>query len=128
MSALSRSHHHSQHDDDDGAQGGGGYGGSDDNDREQDMNSWRSGGGDAADKDDDDHHHHKGFAVAVTKSTYLFVMCAAINSCNLGFDIGVSTEAAKLIQKDLDLTNFQRELLVGSINFWASRSNFGALV
>ena len=42
--------------------------------------------------------------VTVTKATYLFVLCASLNSCNLGFDIGVSTEAGRLIQNDMGLT------------------------
>ena len=103
--------------------------------------------------------------VTITKATYLFVMCASLNSCNLGFDIGVSTEAGRLIQNDLGLTSeyrthhknhraddalglavleicqgglrclcsvsflaiteFKRELFIGSLNFWAM---FGALL
>jgi hypothetical protein len=58
----------------------------------------------------------------VTKATYIFVLCAALNSCNLGYDIGVSTEAGKLIQEEWDLTIAQRQIFVGSINFWASTS------
>lgn len=53
-------------------------------------------------------------------ATLLFVACAALNSCNLGYDIGVSTDAGRLIQDDLELTNRQREIFIGSINFWAS--------
>jgi MFS family permease len=63
-------------------------------------------------------------SLKVTRSTYLFAACAALNSCNLGYDIGVSTNAGSLIQKDLDLTDVQRELFIGSLNFW---SIFGAL-
>ena len=46
-------------------------------------------------------------------------MCAAVNSCNLGYDIGMSTTAGNLIQEDLDLSDGQREILIGSLNFWA---------
>jgi hypothetical protein len=56
----------------------------------------------------------------ISAKTYRFVLCAALNSCNLGYDIGVSTEAGRLLQTDLGLTNHQREILIGSINFWAS--------
>ena len=42
--------------------------------------------------------------VTVTKATYLFVLCASLNSCNLGYDIGVSTEASRLIESDMGLT------------------------
>lgn len=56
-------------------------------------------------------------------ATLLFVSCAAVNSCNLGYDIGVSTDAGRLIQVDLDLSDRQREIFVGSINFWASTNH-----
>jgi len=60
----------------------------------------------------------------LTTSTYIFAACAALNSCNLGYDIGVSTNAGGIIQRDLDLTDVQRELFIGSLNFW---SIFGSL-
>jgi hypothetical protein len=51
------------------------------------------------------HHGEDGEApITITRSTYLFVLCASLNSANLGFDIGVSTEAARLIQNDMGLT------------------------
>lgn len=50
-------------------------------------------------------------------------LCAAVNSCNLGFDIGVSTSVGTLIQEDFNLSNIQREVFVGSLNFFAM---FGA--
>jgi len=71
--------------------------------------------------------HHGNFdasSVKVTKSTVIFALCAALNSCNLGYDIGVSTHAGGLIQTDLGLTDVQRELFVGSLNFW---SIFGSM-
>jgi hypothetical protein len=58
--------------------------------------------------------------VPITKSTMIYVLCAALNSCNLGYDIGVSTNVGKLIQNDLHITNTQREIWIGFINFWAS--------
>jgi MFS family permease len=64
--------------------------------------------------------HHK-----VTRSTVIFALCAAVNSCNLGYDIGVNTNAGPKIQIYFDLTDVQLELLLGSINFW---SMFGALM
>lgn len=66
------------------------------------------------------HDDHGDHAVAITRSTYVFVCCAAVNSCNLGYDIGVSTEASKLIAEDFGLSQIQREIFVSSINFWAS--------
>jgi hypothetical protein len=69
-----------------------------------------------------EHHGDYGTApVKITRSTYIYAFCAAVNSCNLGYDIGVSTEAGKLIQEDFDLTRVQREIFVGSINFFASK-------
>ena len=57
--------------------------------------------------------------IPITRSTYIFVLCAALNSCNLGFDIGVSTTAGKLVEEDWDLSRIEREVFIGSINFWA---------
>ena len=51
--------------------------------------------------------HHGDFGdvpIKLTGSTYLYAVCASVNSCNLGYDIGVSTEASRLLQEDLDLT------------------------
>jgi hypothetical protein len=58
--------------------------------------------------------------IIISAATYRFVLCAALNSCNLGYDIGVSTEAGRLLQADFGLSNRQREIFIGSINFWAS--------
>jgi MFS family permease len=71
--------------------------------------------------------HHGDFSdisLKVTRATVIFSLCAALNSCNLGYDIGVSTNAGSLIQKDLGLTDVQRQLFVGSLNLW---SIFGSL-
>jgi hypothetical protein len=56
----------------------------------------------------------------LTRATIVFALCASLNSANLGYDIGVSTEAGRLIQDDLQLSRFEREMFTGSINFWAS--------
>lgn len=56
----------------------------------------------------------------VTHATYRFVICAALNSCNLGYDIGVSTEAAFLIQDSWRLSDVQTEIFIGCLNFFAS--------
>jgi len=55
----------------------------------------------------------------VTRHTFIFAICAAVNSCNLGYDIGVSTNVSGLIQRDMGLTDVQRELFVGSLNMWS---------
>lgn len=62
--------------------------------------------------------------IKLTRLTFIFAVCAAVNSCNLGYDIGVSGNAAVLIQRDWNLTDVQRELFVGSLNMW---SIFGSL-
>lgn len=73
--------------------------------------------------------HHEDFDASIsdplrlTNSTILYAACASLNSCNLGYDIGVSTEAGRLIQDAMGLTKQQRELFTGSINFFAM---FGA--
>jgi MFS family permease len=58
----------------------------------------------------------------VSRSTYIFVMCAALNSCNLGYDIGVNTSAGKLLQSEdsLNLTDVELEIFMGSLNLFAA--------
>lgn len=70
------------------------------------------------------HGDYSDTSLKLTKYTFIFALCAAINSCNLGYDIGVSGNAGILIQRDLGLTDVQRELFVGSLNLW---SIFGSL-
>jgi MFS family permease len=65
------------------------------------------------------HGDFSGVSIRVTKSTILYAFCAAMNSCNLGYDIGVSTNAGQLIQNDFGLTDTQREIFVGSLNFFS---------
>mmetsp|Transcript_20621 Transcript_20621/g.44753 ORF Transcript_20621/g.44753 Transcript_20621/m.44753 type:complete len:656 (-) Transcript_20621:231-2198(-) len=55
----------------------------------------------------------------ITRSTKLFAFCAAINSCNLGYDIGVNTGAAPLVQDSLQLSDLQLEIFMGSLNLFA---------
>jgi sugar porter (SP) family MFS transporter len=50
---------------------------------------------------------------------YLLAACAALNSCNVGLDIGVNSPAGILVQEDLELSNLQLELFMGSMNFFA---------
>ena len=38
-------------------------------------------------------------SVPITKSTKLFAFCAALNSCNLGYNLGVVAGAAPLVHK-----------------------------
>ena len=65
------------------------------------------------------------FATAViTPSTRLYCLCAALNSVNLGYDLGVSTSASSLIQSQFELSQGQLEAFLGCINL---ASIFGAL-
>ena len=48
--------------------------------------------------------------------TYVFAACAALNSCNLGFDIGVSSDVGLEVQDALNLSDVQTEFFMGSIN------------
>lgn len=73
--------------------------------------------------------HHGDFSdtsLKVTRHTYIFALCAAINSCNLGYDIGVSTNVGPLIQEEFNLSATQRELFVGSLNLWSIFGSFFA--
>ena len=50
---------------------------------------------------------------------YVNAVCASLNALNVGFDIGVNTPAALLLQQDLDLSDFQLEWFLGCLNFFA---------
>jgi len=58
-------------------------------------------------------------SLKITRSTKLFAFCAALNSCNLGYDIGVNTGAGMLVQNSLELTDLQLEIFMGSLNLFA---------
>ncbi|KAL7540789.1 hypothetical protein ACHAXR_010389 [Thalassiosira sp. AJA248-18] len=58
-------------------------------------------------------------ALKITRSTKLFAFCAALNSCNLGYDIGVNTGAGMLVQNSLGLSDLQVEIFMGSLNLFA---------
>merc|ERR1719201_1606729 len=47
-------------------------------------------------------------------------MFAALNSVNLGFDIGVSSGIGLLIQEDMDLTDWERGIFMGSLQLMAA--------
>ena len=58
-------------------------------------------------------------ALKITRSTKLFALCAALNSCNLGYDIGVNTGAGMLLQESLALSDVELEIFMGSLNLFA---------
>jgi len=55
----------------------------------------------------------------ITRSTKIYAFCAALNSCNLGYDIGVNTGAGMLLQDTLSLSDVQLEVFMGSLNLFA---------
>mmetsp|Transcript_2381 Transcript_2381/g.3522 ORF Transcript_2381/g.3522 Transcript_2381/m.3522 type:complete len:532 (+) Transcript_2381:167-1762(+) len=55
----------------------------------------------------------------ITRATKLYAFCAALNSCNLGYDIGVNTGAGILVQNSLGLSDVQLEAFFGSLNLFA---------
>lgn len=71
-----------------------------------------------------EHHadYNANTDIPIRKATKIFAMCAALNSCNLGFDIGVNTSAGKLLQDpdSMGLTNVQLEFFNGSLNLFAA--------
>lgn len=70
------------------------------------------------------HNDHGGVEVPVSRNVYIFAFCAALNSCNLGYDIGVNTDAAPKVQQSMELSEVQLEIFMGSLNLFAM---FGAL-
>ena len=74
------------------------------------MSSNPSGGG--GDKklykthEGEHHGDYSDTALKITRSTYIYAICAAINSCNLGYDIGVNTNAGPILEEDLQLSHF----------------------
>ena len=59
-------------------------------------------------------------------SVYLFAASAALNSANLGFDIGISSDVGLEVQEMMVLDDFQTEIFMGSINFFAIAGSFAA--
>ena len=66
-----------------------------------------------------------GIPVHMSSKVYVWALCAALNSCNLGYDIGVNTSAGPILQEDMGLSTLQVEMFFGSINFFAM---FGSLL
>ncbi|KAL7570497.1 hypothetical protein ACA910_004278 [Epithemia clementina (nom. ined.)] len=61
-----------------------------------------------------------------SRYVYALASCAVLNTCNVGFDIGVNSPAGILIQQDLRLSDWQLELFMGSINLfslWGAMGN-----
>ena len=60
-----------------------------------------------------------GKSEEVTPLVKSLTFCASLNSCNLGFDIGVYTGACTLIQDSVGLTDRELEVYIGSVNIFA---------
>lgn len=72
-----------------------------------------------------EHHGDYGNGnIPISGAVWLYAICASVNSVNLGYDIGASTNLGPLIQQDLVLTDGEREIMMGTLNFAAM---FGAL-
>src|SRR5210317_1279318 len=72
--------------------------------------------------------HHEDFSdtnLKITRASWIYSICAALNSVNLGFDMGTTTNVGPLVEAHFGLTVAERELFVGSLNFWAI---FGGLM
>jgi len=50
---------------------------------------------------------------------YIMAGCAALSSCNLGFDVGVNTDAGLMIQESMSLSDVKLEAFMGSLNLFA---------
>jgi hypothetical protein len=73
-----------------------------------------------------EHHGDHGESFKVTTATLIYAGCAALNSCNLGYDIGVNTDAAMKLQRSMDLSDLQIEMFMGSLNLFAMVGALGS--
>lgn len=56
---------------------------------------------------------------SVTNYVLFCAFCASLNSANLGYDIGVSGGAFFIAKENLGLTEWETEILIGSLNVMA---------
>lgn len=72
-----------------------------------------------------EHHGDYGSRpVPISRPVKIYALCASINSVSIGYDIGASTNMGPLIQDDFGLSDKEREIVIGALNFFAM---FGAL-
>ncbi|KAJ4825871.1 putative polyol transporter 4 [Turnera subulata] len=79
------------------------------------------------DIDDDASHHHHAQQDRISSTRKYVIACAvfaSLNSVLLGYDVGVMSGAIMFIQKDLNITEVQEEVLVGCLSIV---SLFGSL-
>jgi MFS family permease len=62
-----------------------------------------------------------GSTPTVARAVYVFAGCAALNSCNLGFDIGVNTDVGPTLLRSslIQCDKVKLEVFLGSLNFFA---------
>ena len=60
-----------------------------------------------------------GGSAGIQTKVYILAGCAALNSCNLGFDIGVNTGVAPTLQQGMNLTDERLEMFMGALNLFA---------
>ena len=63
--------------------------------------------------------------VTLSTNVIIYVLCASINSCNLGYDIGINTDAGRLLQESMGISDMNLEIFLASLNLFAM---FGALI
>ena len=85
----------------------GGSGGNSNNDPLNDEDS-------LDDEEDDEFHAESN--VGLTK----LVLVAAATAATLGYDVGIMAAAIQPIEREMELTSFQKELAMGSLNFIAA--------
>ncbi|XP_057954559.1 probable polyol transporter 4 [Malania oleifera] len=68
--------------------------------------------------DDDSRHHHQqqNGSSSTMKFVFASAVFASLNSVLLGYDVGVMSGAIIFIQEDLNITEVQEEVLVGSLS------------
>ena len=55
--------------------------------------------------------------VPIASKTKLFAVCASVNSCILGYDVGVGCQVGKEVQAEFLLSDLERGIYIGSFNF-----------
>eukprot|EP01048_Picozoa_sp_COSAG05_P016450 COSAG05_NODE_2117_length_3536_cov_16.781495_1_plen_475_part_00 len=76
-----------------------------------------------SDRESEEHLAQGGFGQQqeVVRPVYIFAACAALNSCNLGFDIGVNTDVGPTLLRSslINCSEQKLEVFMGSLNLFA---------
>mmetsp|Transcript_34130 Transcript_34130/g.50150 ORF Transcript_34130/g.50150 Transcript_34130/m.50150 type:complete len:630 (+) Transcript_34130:166-2055(+) len=73
-----------------------------------------------------EHRGDHGEKFPLRTSALIFAGCAAVNSCGLGYDMGVNMGAGKRLQSAMDLSDVQLEVFLGSLNLFAMLGSLGS--